>query len=179
MSKFILDVTGEVNDKMYRDILYKIPDILPADEIVLIINSSGGSTNSFLAIYDLLISCNKKITTIALGRCASCAAVLFLIGDSRYVAKNTRYMLHSVGYTTNEAYNEATLKESYDYVRKANEKLFSIVKERLQKPKSWVKKIYSKKEDTSFDVDELLRLGIATNLLEDISEILKLYTIDF
>lgn len=179
MSKFILDVTGKINDKMYRDILSEIPNILPADEIVLIINSSGGSTNSFLAIYDLLISCNKKITTIALGSCASCAAVLFLIGDTRYVARNTSYMLHSASYKLDGTYNYAKLKEEYESIRYVNEKVFSIIEERLKKPKNWVKKIYSKKEDTFFDADELLRLGIATNLLEDISEILNLYVLDF
>jgi endopeptidase Clp len=169
MSKFILDVTGEVNDKMYRDILYKIPDILKADELLIVINSVGGSTNSLFAIYDLLLSCNKKITTIALGRCASCAAVLFLIGDTRYVARNTSYMLHSVRYTTNATYNEARLKEDYEDIIKINQKLFSIVEERLQKPKNWAKKIYRKKEDSWFTLDELLSMEIATDVLEDIS----------
>lgn len=169
MSKFILDVTGEINDEMYRNVLRKVPDILKADELLIVINSGGGSTNSFFAIYDLLISCNKKMTTVALGRCASCAAVLFLIGDTRYVARNTSYMLHSIRYTTNATYNEAKLKEDYGDVRKINQKLFSIVEENLQKPKNWAKKIYSKKEDSWFTVDELLSMGIATDVLEDIS----------
>ena len=48
-------------------------------------------------------------------------------------------------------------------------KILSIVEERLQKPKNWAKKIYRKKEDSWFTLDELLSMEIATDVLEDIS----------
>ena len=50
------------------------------DDIVIIINSVGGSVTAGLAIYDVMQSCSNNITTIGIGCVASMGAFLLSAG---------------------------------------------------------------------------------------------------
>jgi len=71
----------------------------PSKDIILYINSPGGSVIDGLAIYDTIQYIQNDVSTVCLGQAASMAAVLLLAGakKKRYCLKNSRIMIHQGG----------------------------------------------------------------------------------
>ena len=65
-------------------------------DIMLYINSPGGSVSAGLAIYDTINYIKNDVCTIGIGMCASMGALLLSSGTKgkRYVLKNTEVMIH-------------------------------------------------------------------------------------
>jgi len=68
----------------------------PEKEIMLYINSPGGSVNSGLAIYDTMQHVRCPVSTICIGQAASMAAVLLACGEpgKRLALPNARVLIH-------------------------------------------------------------------------------------
>ena len=68
----------------------------PERDILLYINSPGGSITAGLAIYDTMQFIKPDVQTICIGQCASIAAVLLAAGTKgkRYSLPNSRILIH-------------------------------------------------------------------------------------
>ena len=68
----------------------------PERDILLYINSPGGSITAGLAIYDTMQYIRPDVSTYCLGQCASFAAVLLAAGakGKRYALPNSRILIH-------------------------------------------------------------------------------------
>ena len=84
----IIFLNGEINDDVssliVSELLYL--DSLNHEDIHIYINSPGGSVTSGLAIIDTMNLVKSDVSTLALGLCASMAAVILSAGK-----KNKRY----------------------------------------------------------------------------------------
>lgn len=176
MKQLKLDITGEINMRIYDEIVKTIMHKNDFDEIVLIINSSGGSIGITMGIYDLLKSLNIKITTIAVGKCYSMATVLFALGEERYISKNTSYMLHQTRYTFNQD-RTLTSGEAREMLKTSDldEKRWkAIIKESCYKDISaFLDKVFSSQDDVFLTAEETVYMGIATAILKNLNDILS------
>lgn len=70
----------------------------PKKEIMLYINSPGGSVTSAMAIYDTMQFVKPDVSTVCIGQAASAAAVLLAAGakGKRMSLPNARVMIHQV-----------------------------------------------------------------------------------
>jgi ATP-dependent Clp protease protease subunit len=68
----------------------------PERDIMLYINSPGGSITAGLAIYDTMQFIKPDVQTICIGQCASMAAVLLAAGakNKRFALPNSRILIH-------------------------------------------------------------------------------------
>ncbi|HEV2762976.1 MAG TPA: ATP-dependent Clp protease proteolytic subunit, partial [Pyrinomonadaceae bacterium] len=68
----------------------------PEKDINLYINSPGGSITAGMAIYDTMQFIRPDVTTIAVGQCASMAALLLAAGakGKRFALPNSRILIH-------------------------------------------------------------------------------------
>jgi ATP-dependent Clp protease protease subunit len=68
----------------------------PEKEIMLYLNSPGGSVTAGLAIYDTMQYVRSPVSTICLGQAASMAAVLLAAGAKgrRFALPNSRILIH-------------------------------------------------------------------------------------
>ncbi len=66
-----------------------------AEEIVVHINSRGGSVDEGFAIHDLFSTSGKKITTIVEGQAYSIASVVALCGTVRQITENSKIGIHN------------------------------------------------------------------------------------
>jgi ATP-dependent Clp protease protease subunit len=68
----------------------------PEKEIMLYLNSPGGSVTAGLAIYDTMQFVQPKVSTVCIGQAASMAAVLLAAGASgrRLSLPNSRVLIH-------------------------------------------------------------------------------------
>tara|TARA_R100001015_G_C4616532_1_gene172705 strand:- start:545 stop:1621 length:1077 start_codon:yes stop_codon:yes gene_type:complete len=81
----------DVNAKSFIDELKEIKD----KNIVVHINSLGGSVFDGLAIYNALKNHAKKVTTKVEGIAASIASVIAMAGDTIEMAENSLFMIHN------------------------------------------------------------------------------------
>lgn len=88
-------INDEVANLLVAQMLYLESDD-PGKEIMLYINSPGGSVNAGLAIYDTMQYIRCPIATICVGQAASMAAVLLASGEKgrRMALPNSRVLIH-------------------------------------------------------------------------------------
>lgn len=88
-------VSDEVASVVIANLLYLESDD-PEKDIVMYVNSPGGSVSAGLAIYDTMQYIRPDITTICIGMAASMAQVLLCAGTEgkRMALPNSRIMMH-------------------------------------------------------------------------------------
>lgn len=119
-------VTDEVASVIIANLLYLESDD-PEKDIIMYINSPGGSVSAGLAIYDTMQYVRPDITTICVGMAASMAQVLLCAGTKgkRMALPNSRIMMHqpSGGSQGQVADMEIYLKE----MLRMQEQLYKII----------------------------------------------------
>jgi ATP-dependent Clp protease, protease subunit len=85
---------ASANDVMAQLLVLESTD--PDRDILMYINSPGGSFTSLMAIYDTMQYVRPEITTVCLGQAASAAAVLLAAGTAgkRLAVPNARILIH-------------------------------------------------------------------------------------
>ena len=85
---------ASANDVMAQ--LITLESIDPSRDILIYINSPGGSMTSMMAIYDTMQYIQPEIHTYCLGQAASAAAVLLAAGTKgkRFALPNSRILIH-------------------------------------------------------------------------------------
>jgi len=98
-----------INDQVANTIIAELLFLESEDpdkEIMLYINSAGGSVTAGLAIYDTMQYIRAPVSTICMGQAASMAAVLLAAGDKgrRLALPNSRILIHQpLGGVTGQA----------------------------------------------------------------------------
>jgi ATP-dependent Clp protease protease subunit len=89
----------QIDDTSANDVmaqLITLESIDPNRDILVYINSPGGSMTSMMAIYDTMQYIQPEIQTYCLGQAASAAAVLLAAGTKgkRFALPNSRILIH-------------------------------------------------------------------------------------
>ena len=97
---------ASANDVMAQ--LITLESIDPDRDIIIYINSPGGSMTSMMAIYDTMQYIQPEIQTFCLGQAASAAAVLLAAGTKgkRMALPNSRILIHQPA--TEGGYGQST-----------------------------------------------------------------------
>ena len=95
----IIFLSGEINDEMANTIVAQLLFLEAEDmekDIMLYINSPGGSVTAGMAIYDTIQYIKPQVSTICIGMAASMAAVLLSSGTKgkRIALPNSEIMIH-------------------------------------------------------------------------------------
>jgi ATP-dependent protease ClpP protease subunit len=140
-----------------------------ADEIVVRINSRGGDVQEGWAIYDLLTTSGKKITTIGEGKVYSIATVIFLAGSERQMLKNADGLIHMPfipPYTLADAYESTDLLKIAESLAQEEEKILNLYVERTGADRE--KLATYMKDETKLSAEDMLALGFATKIVEPV-----------
>jgi len=88
-------VDDESSDRVVAQMLY-LNSLDPEKDILLFINSPGGSVTAGMAIYDTMHIISNDVKTICSGHAASMGALLLTAGPKgkRYALPNARIMIH-------------------------------------------------------------------------------------
>jgi ATP-dependent Clp protease protease subunit len=89
----------QIDDASANDVMAQLLTLESTDpdrDIVMYINSPGGSFTSLTAIYDTMQFVKPEIQTVCLGQAASAAAVLLAAGTpgKRFALENSRIIIH-------------------------------------------------------------------------------------
>ena len=95
----IIFVGVQIDDASANDVMAQLlylESVDPDRDIVMYINSPGGSFTSLMAIYDTMQFARPDVQTYCLGQAASAAAVLLAAGTpgKRFALPNSRILIH-------------------------------------------------------------------------------------
>lgn len=135
------------------------------DEIIIHLNSRGGSVYEGFAIHDLFSTSGKKITTIAEGLVASIATVVFLAGSQRKITENSQLMIHNPwidpmlisGLTADE------IQQMADNMKVEENRIVDFYASKTKVEKSTLSEMM--KEETFISSDKALELKFATEIV--------------
>ena len=99
----------------------------PEKDIMLYINSPGGSVTAGLAIYDTMQHIRADVTTICLGQCASMGAFLLSSGTKgkRMALKHSRILIHQpLGGAQGQA---SDIEITHREIQKLKKELYQII----------------------------------------------------
>ncbi|MCZ6155525.1 ATP-dependent Clp protease proteolytic subunit [Campylobacter ureolyticus] len=130
--------------------------------IFLHISSPGGIVYAGLSIIDMIETINAPVYTYATGLVASMAAIIFAVGDKRYMGKNTRYMIHQ---PSGGAIGKLSdMQTSIDEAIRLKEVTAEILADNSGKtPKDEILKMLEK--DCFLSSDECLKLGFCDEIM--------------
>jgi ATP-dependent Clp protease, protease subunit len=95
----IIFVGVQIDDASANDVMAQLlylESVDPDRDIIMYINSPGGSFTSLMAIYDTMQFARPDVQTYCLGQAASAAAVLLAAGTpgKRFALPNSRILIH-------------------------------------------------------------------------------------
>lgn len=144
-----------------------------AKEIEVEIDSNGGSVTEGFIIHDLLIKSGKKITTVGLN-VKSIATVIFLAGDTRKMSKNGEFLIHNpwihpfdLGF---EPLQADDFQKFADDMKAEEKRLIDFYAEKIGLPSNRKNELETMMDkDSNMKVDDALRLGFATEIINQTS----------
>jgi len=140
----VIFVTGVFEDQMANSIVAQLlflNSVAPEEDIMMYINSPGGSINSMYAIYDTMQYVSNDIVTVGMGTVASAGSFILAAGTSgkRKCLPNTEVMIHELSGGFEGKANDIFLtaertKKYYDrmakyYVKFTGQKLAKVKKD--------------------------------------------------
>ena len=137
-------------------------DAVETPEIEVHINSYGGEVAEGLAIYNMLKSSDKEVTTINDGFACSIASVIFMAGKNRVMNTGSLLMWHNPWVHT--AGNANELEKAAADLRKMAESSIEIYSQSSKLTSEEIKELMDK--ETWITVDEAIEWGVATSKAE-------------
>lgn len=137
---------------------------IPQNNIVVEINSPGGSVFDGLAIYNVLrgaAQAGKTVTTKCVALAASIASIIFMAGTKRQIADNAFVMVHNPW--TMAAGNAEELRGTADLLDKIGESLVSTYVARTGLSDDEVRALLS--TDTWMSAEEALAKGFVDEII--------------
>lgn len=140
------------------------------EDINIFINSYGGFVDDLMAMIDTMNLVKNDISTIGLGCCASCGAVLLACGTrgKRYITENARVMIHQISAGTFGKTSDMQI--TVDEVNRVNDQMATILAKATKKSKKQI--LEDIKDDKWFTAQEALEYGLVDKIIkqEDIKK---------
>lgn len=136
-----------------------------SQEILVSINSPGGSVFDALAMYNALRAHGAKISTRVMGVAASAASFLFLAGDDREMPENSFLMVHHP--LTFTAGNAEELRETADLLDKIAASLIGIYTARTGQSEDDIRAMLD--NETWLNATDALARGFATRVTAEVN----------
>jgi len=164
----ILWVAGPVNDQMSTVVSAQLMFLDSLDsnkDIIMHIDSPGGSVKSGLSMVDVMNYISCDISTINTGMAASMGSILLGAGTKgkRFTLPNSCVMLHQVSAGAQGHIEDMRIDMAQ--ADKYNDKLFGMLSDYTGKSKKQV--LIDCNRDNWLDADEALKYGIIDGIVEN------------
>lgn len=160
-----INIFGVIDDNLAEIVISQIEFLVDnnAKEIILQINSPGGSVTAGLAIYDTLNYVDARIVTVGIGQCASMGAFLLSAGSKGYrrATENCEIMIHQpLGGASGQASDVIIAAE---HIKKTRERLNKILSENTSNPIDVI--IKDTDRDNIMTAKEALEYGLIDSVI--------------
>lgn len=139
-----------------------------ASEIILHINSPGGSVYEGYTIYNLLKASGKKITAKIEGYCASIATLIALSAEEIEMLPLAQWLIHNP-FTSIDYADADDLIQAAEELKRIESVLVGIYVARTGKAESEIRALMQ--DDRFINADEAVEMGFATRVLEPLKAV--------
>lgn len=166
----IIYINGEINDDIayhFNTTLLKLEQESGSKDIVVYINSPGGSVTAGLSMIDTmnLVSCD--VSTICVGMAASMGAMILMSGEKgkRKILPHSTVLIHQPLRNLGDAFRQASDLEivAKETIR-TKETLYSIIEQSTGQPYSKIEKDCDR--DYTLSAKEALEYGLVDEIIE-------------
>lgn len=142
----------------------------PADRtpIKVFINTDGGSVDTVMHIIDTILLSKTPVITIGMGRTYSAGGLLLMAGHKRYVFEHTTCLIHDG--SSGAIGSIGKLMDNLKFTEQLEERVKQYILSRTSIPEAMFNENY--RRDWFLFSDEMVRLGIADEIVTDIDTIL-------
>ncbi|MBF8984777.1 ATP-dependent Clp endopeptidase proteolytic subunit ClpP [Lutibacter sp. B2] len=162
----IIFLADEVNDHTASLVVAQLLFLEAEDpdkDIMIYINSPGGSITAGMAIYDTMQYIKPDVSTICIGMAASMGAFLLAAGEKgkRFALPNSEIMIHQpLGGTKGQAED---IRIHAERIIKMRETLNTILSERTSQPLKTIQKDTDR--DNFMSADEAVEYGLIDKVI--------------
>lgn len=164
-NKRIISVTGEITDQLAENVNSALRLLANSSEDVMIyINSPGGSVTAGMAIYDTITAVPYDVRTVASGITASIAAILLAAGTpgKRYCQPSAEIMIHQPYAGVGQQSQASDLEIQAAHIKRIRHRLNGILAQKTGQP---LEKIQIDTERDHFmDAAEAVAYGLADKI---------------
>lgn len=165
-----INIFGPINDEMAETVVSQIQYLEDkgVDEIIIQINSPGGSVTAGMAIYDTMNYVKARIVTVGIGLAASMGAFLLSAGSKGYrrATANTEILIHQ---PLGGAQGQATdIIIAADHIRRTRERINKILAENTGKTIETIVKDTDR--DYSMTAKQALKYGLIDEVVPSINK---------
>lgn len=164
-----IQLTGDIDGTSVNSVILQLRYLQAQDstkEIIIYINSPGGTVPDGLALIDMMGALSCPIRTVCMGTAASMAALIFASGNERHITEHSRVMIHDpllAGGVGGSALKVDALARDLMYTREVTAKILS------ERTGHTLEEVYEKtKNDTYFSAREALDWGLADRIIHEI-----------
>lgn len=159
-----INLFGTIDDRMAELVIAQLQYLEDKDvgEIIMQINSSGGSVSAGLAIYDTMNYIKARIVTVGVGMAASMGAFLLSAGSKGYrrATENTEVLIHQpLGGAQGQA---SDIIIAANHIKRTRDNLNRILSENTGKPMRVIQK------DTDRDFTMTARQALEYGLIDEV-----------
>ena len=129
--------------------------------IKVLINSGGGSITAGISSMDTILRCKVPVETYVDGFCASAATFLSVVGDGRFMSRNSYMLIHQLSTNFWGKYSEfEDEKQNLDLMMKT---IKNVYKEYTKLPMKKLDEIL--KHDLMWDANTCLKYGLVDEVV--------------
>lgn len=150
-------IFGDISDEFDAQVFAEKLNGLNGTEVVIHINSAGGSVFSAIAMSNAIKNYKGKITASIEGLCASAATLISSACPHVLIAQNSLMMTHPVSVMLNKSCNMSQLANVQESLAKVQEAYELTIKPRLKKPLDF-------NSETWFTAQEAVDFGLADEI---------------
>ena len=155
---------SESNPNSSRRVAQFLLEHKDADEVVVRINSPGGSAYSGIAIHNSLKNHKGKVIAYIDGMAASAASVIPMGADEIHINSCAQIMIHN---PSNLVWgDEHAMRKEADNLTKLKESVMNAYLSKVSISKEELIKVLD--EETTYTAEEALQCGLATHIVEEI-----------
>jgi ATP-dependent Clp protease protease subunit len=162
----LIHVNGSFDEKKVEQVVTKLLHFEhqdPSSDIILFIDSYGGSADGFIALHDTIKMLRCDVATVCVGKAMSAGQMLLISGKKgkRFITPNSRVLMHEVG-----DFCCGKLKDLDDRLtetRRLQAMAESMILKYTNITKKQLKEFMS--ADTFFTAKEALNLGIVDHII--------------
>ena len=127
----------------------------------LLINSGGGSITAGISSMDTILRCKVPVETYVDGFCASAGTFLSVVGDTRYMSRNSYMLIHQLSSSFWGKYSEfEDEKQNLDLMMKT---IKNVYKKYTKLPMQKLDEIL--KRDLMWDAEKCLEYGLIDDIV--------------
>jgi ATP-dependent protease ClpP protease subunit len=99
MNTHLVFIDDDITDpRNYRDVIHCLATCSENDSVNLLVNSSGGRTDSIWQIIEAMKGCRGDVSVTVIGAAYSAASMLACMAPECYIADSAEFMLHTAHY---------------------------------------------------------------------------------